>query len=304
LLLPEPERGLTGQEPAVLLAMCLFGEARGESDAALAAVAQVALNRARNPHRVFGSRPEWSFEENLRRVILKPRQFSCFHPSDPNFIKLLRPLEYESAATWARCVKAAQQALTRADEPDALTLNSDHYFDDSLPSPSWADPSKQTVILGRLRFYRLYLPTPTAGAAYLLRIGSDDSSLPSPVEAEGAAATPSLRESSPPVTSPRASAALRGESREERSRRHRRGGPGSGPDTGHPALHHPSQRTPRLGPIDGFNGAGGSPARGGGYAARNCAALRSHARCERGRNRRSEVGKQMRSEMPLMTGWG
>jgi len=269
MLLPEPERGLTGQQPAVLLAMCLFGEARGESDAARQAVAQVILNRARTPHRVFGSRADRSWEENLRRVILKPWQFSCFLPDDPNCAKLLRPLEHASAAVWQRCVDAAQRALEHGDEPDALTLNSDHYFDDSLQTPTWADPSKQTVLIGRLRFYRLYLPLPTAGAAYLLRIGAEDGSLPNSIAAGDAAATPSCRESSPPESSCRTGAALLGENRGEQSRRHRREGSGSGSYMGHPALHHPSQRTPRLGPNRWFQWSRGLSSLGADMPPRN-----------------------------------
>ena len=140
--------------------MCVFGEARGESDAARRAVAQVALNRARHPHVVFGSRDGAAFEENLRRVILRPGQFSCFHPSDPNYQKLLRPYEAEDAAVWESCLRCAEEALAQWNEPDMLTANSDHYFDDSIQPPSWADPAKRTVKLGRLNFYRLYLPAP------------------------------------------------------------------------------------------------------------------------------------------------
>jgi spore germination cell wall hydrolase CwlJ-like protein len=81
LPLPDPERTFAEQEPDVLLALCVFGEARGESDAAQRAVAQVVVNRARFPHAVFGARRDADFADNLRRVILKPQQFSCFLPS-------------------------------------------------------------------------------------------------------------------------------------------------------------------------------------------------------------------------------
>jgi hypothetical protein len=125
---PDPALPPASQPPAVLLAMCLFGEARGEPDAALRAVAQVILNRAAHPHRVFGSRPGASWEENLRRVILQPGQFSCFEPADPNYAKLLRPLEAESAAVWERCLRCAEQELVAQNQHDTLTSHSDHYF--------------------------------------------------------------------------------------------------------------------------------------------------------------------------------
>jgi spore germination cell wall hydrolase CwlJ-like protein len=159
-ILPDPSRPVALQKPLVLLAMCIFGEARGESDSAQRAVARVVLNRARHPHTVFGSRGGASFEDNLRRVILRPGQFSCFRPADPNYHKLLRPCEAESAAVWERSLRSAEEALASWNQGDTLTANSDHYFDDSIQPPSWANPAKRTVKLGRLNFYRLYLPAP------------------------------------------------------------------------------------------------------------------------------------------------
>ena len=162
--LPDPAKPIAEQELSVLLAMCLFGEARGESDLARRAVAQLVLNRARNPRRLFGSKPGTDFAENLRRVILQPWQFSCFNPSDPNRAKLLHPLDHAEPQAWERCLRCAREALRSSDPgkqpPDALTANSDHYFDDSIQPPSWANPAKQTVKIGRLTFYRLYLSPP------------------------------------------------------------------------------------------------------------------------------------------------
>ncbi|MBI4463394.1 MAG: cell wall hydrolase [Acidobacteria bacterium] len=165
LRLPDPNKSLVQQTPEILLAICLFGEARGEDDATRRAVAQVVLNRAWHPHRVFGSRADAGLEENLRRVILKPRQFSCFNPEDPNYVKLLRPLDYEAPAVWGACLRCAEQALAEASQPDTITDNSDHYLDNSLQPPPWANPAKQTARIGRLHFYRLYLPPLPAAAS-------------------------------------------------------------------------------------------------------------------------------------------
>ena len=158
--LPDATKPLSEQEPVILLAMCLFGEARGEGRQTQQGVAQTVINRAKHPHPVFGSRRELDFAENLRRVILQPRQFSSFNAEDPNYGKLLRPLEYEEPAAWEQCLRCAQEALAAKDREDTLTANSDHYFDDSIQPPTWADPAKQTVQIGRLNFYRLYLRPP------------------------------------------------------------------------------------------------------------------------------------------------
>ena len=96
---PDPALPPASQTPTVLLAMCLFGEARGEAESALRAVAQVVLNRAAHPQAVFGSRAGLSFEENLRRVILRPGQFSCFHPADVNYAKCCGPTRPRTRAS-------------------------------------------------------------------------------------------------------------------------------------------------------------------------------------------------------------
>ena len=218
--LPDPGKPIAEQELSVLLAMCLFGEARGESDLARRAVAQLLLNRARNPRRVFGSKPGADFAENLRRVILQPWQFSCFNPSDPNRAKLLHPLDHAEPQAWERCLRCAQEAL-RSSAPgkqprDALTANSDHYFDDSIRPPYWANPAKQTVKIGRLTFYRLYLSPPAVAPLP----GLPPTSHPfgdAPAAAPDAPSGSRLNTSLPPPASPSA-----GNIRPGPSRRHGR----------------------------------------------------------------------------------
>ena len=163
--LPDPALPLASQDPLVLFAMVLFGEARGSTDTARRAVAQVILNRARHPHPVFGSRSGASFDENLRAVILHPLQFSSLNSSDPNFQKLTRPLQHESPQTWERCLRCAETAIAERGQPDRLTSNADHYFDNSILPPNWASSARQTMTIGRLNFYRLYLPPPDESEA-------------------------------------------------------------------------------------------------------------------------------------------
>ena len=160
LSLPDPSKPIEDQDLLVLFAMCIFGEARGESLIARRAVAQVVLNRAQHPHVVFGSKNCGQFDANLRAVILRPGQFSSLYPGDPNYQKLWFPLAHSAPQVWERCLQCASDALAAKDCADTLTANSDHYFDDSILPPSWASPAKQTVKIGRLNFFRLYLPHP------------------------------------------------------------------------------------------------------------------------------------------------
>jgi hypothetical protein len=242
---PHPDSLPAEQTTDVLFAMLLFGEARGESRQAVRAVAQVAVNRARFPHRVFGSRAGATFDANLRAVILQPRQFSCMHSGDVNYQKVRLPLRHEDPWVWRMCLDTAREAMAQHRRIDRLTANSDHYFDESLlQPPTWADPAKQTVEIGRLRFYRLYLPSPRADAGTPARAEAPSSR---PVDAEeAAAALPSPLASSPPRARRRAASALL-RVREGVSRRHCPAGAGSGSHVSAPAPHHPSQRTPRLG---------------------------------------------------------
>ena len=94
LSLPDPSQPIEDQDLRVLFAMCIFGEARGESELARRAVAQVILNRATHPNLLFGSKTFRSFEANLRGVILRPGQFSSLNPADPNYAQLWSPLSH------------------------------------------------------------------------------------------------------------------------------------------------------------------------------------------------------------------
>ena len=144
--LPIPHRPLREQNGDMLLAMCIFGEARGERDEVKLAVGNVVRNRVRSPQQRYG--------RGWHGVILKKWQFSCFLPGDPNLTKVLSPLQYEDAAVWQRCWEAADRVYsgTAADNTGGAT----HYFDDSLRHcpPLWAARFVKTANLGRLHFYR------------------------------------------------------------------------------------------------------------------------------------------------------
>ncbi len=144
--LPDPALPFEAQTADVLLAMCIFGEARGESEAVRRGVAQVVRNRVRDREQRYG--------RGWHGVILKKWQFSCFLPADPNRAKLLRPQDYESPQVWRGCWKIAQEVYFGhvADNTGGAT----HYFDDSMTDnpPRWARQFAPTVKLGRLNFFR------------------------------------------------------------------------------------------------------------------------------------------------------
>lgn len=153
-LLPDPEKPLAEHSDLQLLAMALFGEARGVPAKTRQAIGHVIINRALHPG--------W-WGRTLKEVILKPRQFSCFNPEDPNFPKLREPLKYEAPEVWDRCCRdalAVSKRLQQADLPDPVR-GANHYYDTSIGPPSWADESKFVLALPgarpghEIRFYRL-----------------------------------------------------------------------------------------------------------------------------------------------------
>ena len=68
-----------------IFAKTLYGEARGESLAGIEAVANVILNR----HKMALHQHHTWWGKTIPEICLKPMQFSCWNPMDPNF-KLLQ----------------------------------------------------------------------------------------------------------------------------------------------------------------------------------------------------------------------
>lgn len=122
-----------------LLALCVWREARGETDRGMRLVAQVIVNRSTDPLR------RWP--RTIPDVILQPLQFSSFNHNDPNATLLPR----SDDPTWPRCV-AVLQPIFDTFQPPITKAN--HYHVRGL-EPSWADPAKVTEVEGRHVFYCL-----------------------------------------------------------------------------------------------------------------------------------------------------
>lgn len=133
----------------ILVALCIWREARGETLDVKKAVGWSIRNRF--------LRPGW-WGHSWEGIVLLPWQYSSFNHNDPNATKLPTSAD----PSWGDSLTAASMVWT-ADVlstpfiPDP-TSGADSYFDMSLDSnpPSWAtDGSKQhTLDIGRLHFYR------------------------------------------------------------------------------------------------------------------------------------------------------
>lgn len=141
---------LVTQDDIDTLARTIYGEARGEYSKAdgglssLMAVGNVVMNR------VWGKK---SFGSTIKEVCLKPYQFSCWNPSDPN-CALISKLTQDQNDMTRLCWKVAE-AVARGDWPD-LTQGSNHYFASTLKKiPAWALGQKLRLKLGAHLFYKI-----------------------------------------------------------------------------------------------------------------------------------------------------
>ena len=129
-----------------LLSLLVYGEARGESLDGKAGVAWVAINRSK--------KKGW-FGDTLKEVILKPYQFSCFLPDDPNFAILKeihqRYEEFlENDVVFRECyyiAKGVFEGWIRDLTDGAL------YYHSRAISPRWSNAYSRKAEIGNHIFY-------------------------------------------------------------------------------------------------------------------------------------------------------
>lgn len=122
----------------ILVAICCWREARGESlDAKIAQIWSVK-------NRVL--KPGW-WGKDWVTVILQPFQYSSFNMQDVNATKWPSTSDH----SWIDCLTAVNRVQNGAPDP---TDGATHYHDTSISPPSWAAEMKQTAQIGRLIFYK------------------------------------------------------------------------------------------------------------------------------------------------------
>jgi N-acetylmuramoyl-L-alanine amidase len=121
----------------VLLGICVWREARGESPEAQAGVAWSIMNRA--------SKPSW-WGHDVVSCILMPAQYSSFNKNDPNSTKF--PLETDTAFI------AIMNMIENI--PVDPTGGATSYYDSSMDSapPYWAKSMTMVSKIGNLRFLK------------------------------------------------------------------------------------------------------------------------------------------------------
>lgn len=141
---------LTSLSDLQIMALTVWGEARGETDAGKSAVAWVIRNRA--------DHPRW-WGRDLRGVCLKSHQFSCWNKEDPNYKHLINPAT-RSLGSFIHIQEICEEVLS-ADKSLDMTLNSDHYCTmDIAHRVYWAKGRQSVTAIGHHYFYRLELDAP------------------------------------------------------------------------------------------------------------------------------------------------
>lgn len=132
------------------LARTLWGEARGEPDKGLIAVAWTIRNRVEMDLRNDG-KPDW-WGEGYEMVCLKPKQFSCWNKGDPNYA-YLAGLKAIPARDYVRMHEAATSVVGgHVADP---TYGATHYHAKSMRNyPAWTKGATMTIVIGGHVFYR------------------------------------------------------------------------------------------------------------------------------------------------------
>ena len=123
-----------------ILARTLCGEARGEGDKGMQAVANVVMNRV--------DRPGW-WGSAVKDVCLKPYQFSCWLINDPNRSVILN-LD-DGFSIYRDALAIAQQACGGTLED--ITNGATSYYAKGSPEPKWAIGKEPCAVIGRHLFY-------------------------------------------------------------------------------------------------------------------------------------------------------
>jgi hypothetical protein len=130
--LPDPTKPLAEQDPVVLLAQCIWGEARGEEKQGKLAVGCVVRNRLR-------TRIGFGFTWN--QVILQKTPSVAFRKGDANHEKVMRPLDGQgvtAVSVWNECYECAREIYYDfiVDPTHGATFYHDR--------PSWSRPTRNS----------------------------------------------------------------------------------------------------------------------------------------------------------------
>lgn len=122
------------------LARTLWGEARGEGEDGMRAVAAVIVNRMNDKR----------WPNTLAEVCGQPYQFSCWNKSDPNRAKMQAVTEADPQFAKARAI-ATVAAMGKLNDP---TNGANHYHHKAV-APPWSKGQTPVAKIGQHHFFKL-----------------------------------------------------------------------------------------------------------------------------------------------------
>ncbi len=143
----KPEDKITFQKltDAQLLALCIYGEARGESYEGRRAVGSVILNRK--------DKGGW-YGKTVKAVILKPYQFSCFLEADKNFKRLLQiAYDFRSAYDNDIALRGCFDVAAALVDGDVKRNTKATHYKTVDCKAKWADKMQLVNEIGAHQFY-------------------------------------------------------------------------------------------------------------------------------------------------------
>jgi len=127
-----------------LMTRVLYGEARGENEEGQRNIIHTIINRAEDSKKRFG--PTYG------EILIRPFQFSCMNPDDPNYPLILK-LDKKSLTFQklrAIVVNTINERLNGRPDP---TLNSTHYHNLTV-DPKWNIAADGMIRIGNHKFWR------------------------------------------------------------------------------------------------------------------------------------------------------
>lgn len=131
--------------PEILAALCVWREARNQTQDARRGVWWVLHNRVGKP----------LFRPSLVRVVLQPWQFSSFNATDPNVTKFPNEANVLDWQAWQEILAISELP---GDDPTGGAVYYESFdpaaLDDIRSKDPWFAADKLTVQLGAVRFYK------------------------------------------------------------------------------------------------------------------------------------------------------
>lgn len=129
-----------------IVALTIYGEARGEPVEGQIAVGCVIRNRVRDKR----------WPDDFRGVCLQPSQFSCWNEGDPTQAAVLRAARKAQIGqhdpVMRQCLWVALGVCD--DSVQDTVRGANHYFADSIAPPSWSERMILVAKRGHHTFFR------------------------------------------------------------------------------------------------------------------------------------------------------